>query len=684
MKRHNVRCTFAQDVFDDAKMRKYIPKATYQAIVYARENFAELSAEHRKIYANALCKWAQSMGVTRYTHWFLPLNNRTAEKRDSLYSIDGSYSAVVKFREKELKGEGDASSFPSGGMRQTFEARGITQWDCTAYSFIKDGCLCVPCTFQSFHGEALDTKTPLLKSLKSLDKQAVRVMRALGENVKHVYSAVGIEQEYFVVDNALFERRPDLVYTGRTLFGAPTPKGQEFNDHYFCPPSKKLERFMQEADERLWKLGIVVKTEHNEVAPHQCELASCYLRANLACDHDHLTAEILKKTAEEHGLACLLHEKPFARINGSGKHNNWSLMTDKGENLLEIGDMGWQNARFLLVICAVIKAVDDYSDLLLASISSRGNDCRLGGCEAPPRVMTVFLGEPLQQAITYALSGKWHCGKDLLPDVSMGTDRNRTSPFAFTGNKFEFRSVGSATLSADVNTALNTAVAESFRQFADRLEHAPNVWKSVNELISETFSKHKRVLFDGNNYSQAWAEEAKMRGLKEHGCVTALETLSNAHNINLFVRHGVLSQREMLARQKILLQSYVNTVKTECNAGVEIYRRRVCVAVENYLLRLADLTHVKSDLNLDRQSESHKLERVSKLTKKANALCGRLKKLLGELDDVKTIAEQAHYCEQLLVPALDALRIPIDQLEKLCPADLWPLPTYGQLLFDAK
>ena len=674
--------SFAENVFDDGKMKKLLPKSTYLAIVNARENYVELPERDREIYANTVCRWALKKGVTRYTHWFQPLNNFTAEKRDSLFSIDKSYNAVVKFRGKELsRGEGDASSFPSGGMRQTFEARGITEWDYTSYAFIKGNCLCVPCTFKGFNGEVLDKKTPLLRSCKALNTQALRVLKALGQNVQHVYSVVGAEQEYFLVDKTLFDKRKDLIYTGRTLFGAEPVKGQEFDDHYFRPPSKRIAEFRREVDDELWKLGILVKTEHNEVAPQQHELAPCYTRANLACDYNQLTMETLKKVADSHGFACLLHEKPFAYVNGSGKHNNWSLLTDGDENLLEIGDMGWQNARFLLFLAAVIKAVDEYSELLVATISSAGNDCRLGGYEAPPKVLTVFLGEPLVKAIQYATSKKWRCGVDTLPSVTVGVDRNRTSPFAFTGNKFEFRMVGSSASISDVNTVLNTTVAESLKQFADRLEKSTDVYSTVKELITETFAKHKKVIFDGNNYSESWAHEAKRRNLKCATTVSAIESLMSAHNVNLLEKHSVLNHREMLARQQILLTNYVNTVRVECNVAEQTYRQQIEPSVESYLKDLAEIAKNKNDLSITCELEVGKIDKITKLLKLCNTRCTALQKHLQKLTTLETELQKARYCETALLPALDSLRKCVDRLEKYCPENKWPLPSYGQLLF---
>ena len=686
MKRAKERKSFAENVFDDGKMKKCLPKSTYKAIVCARENYTELSQKDRDIYASAVCRWALKKGVTRYTHWFQPLNNFTAEKRNSLYSVDKERNAVLKFRGKELSlGEGDASSFPNGGIRQTFEARGITQWDYTSYAFIKDGCLCIPTTFSSFNNELLDKKTPLIHSCKALDTQAVRVLRAVGDNAQHVYSVVGAEQEYFLIDKELFDQRKDLVYTGRTLFGAEPPKGQEFDDHYFRPPNKKIADFMYDLDCELWKLGILVRTEHNEVAPHQHELAPCYTKTNLACDYNQLTMETLKKVANAHGFACLLHEKPFANVNGSGKHNNWSLLTDGDENLLEMGDTGRDNARFLLFLSAVVKAVDDYAELLIQSVSSHKNDCRLGGYEAPPKVLTVFLGPPLTKAIQYATtSRKWRCGTDTLPTISTGTDRNRTSPFAFTGNKFEFRMVGSSASISDVNTVLNTAVAESLRQFAERLENTTDVWQTVHELIIETFAKHRRIIFEGDNYSDSWADEAKRRNLKNVSTVTAIENLSNAHNVNLLEKHGVLSHREVLARQQVLLCNYVNTVKIEGTVALDMYVKQIEPCVEKYIKELTDIITNKSNFSISCDLEIGKADKLTKLLKLCNVRARALRNHLQKLSCIQTALHQAHYCESYVLPALNNLRKYVDKLEQLTPQEHWALPTYGQLLFDEK
>ena len=674
---------FAENVFDDGKMKKLLPKSTYNAIESARQNGTELTEHHRNVYAKALLKWATKKGVTRYTHWFQPLNNFTAGKRESIFSLDKNGCATVKFRGKELShGEGDASSFPNGGMRQTFEARGVTQWDYTSYAYVLDDCLFIPTTFTSFNGEVLDKKTPLVRSCRALDSQAMRVLRVLGDKAGHVISVVGAEQEYFLIDRELFEKRRDLVYTGRTLYGAKPPKGQEFNDHYYRKPSGRVVKFMQELDSELWKLGILVKTEHNEVAPHQHELAPCYNRVNLACDYNQLTMEMLCALADRHNLSCLLHEKPFRYVNGSGKHNNWSMLTDTDENLLEMGETPYQNARFMLFLAAVVAAVDEYAELLTASVDSHGNDCRLGGFEAPPQILTVFLGEPLSCAIKEICSHSWQAGKDRIYNVSTGTDRNRTSPFAFTGNKFEFRMVGSAASISDVNTVLNVAVAESLRQFADVLEKSNDVWQDVTKLIAESFARHRRIIFDGDNYGQKWLAEAERRKLKSVTTVAAIESMSSAHNVNLMERHGVLTHREVLARQQILLQNYANILRIEGQVALEMYRKQIAPAAIKYLSMLTQTAKNKSDVNAQCEVELNKIDKLSRLLKQGAAKCAKLKKCIEQADSTEQLLPKAQYMQANVLPAMEALRKTADTLEQLCPEHLFPFPTYGQMLFE--
>ncbi|MCH5160088.1 MAG: glutamine synthetase III [Clostridiales bacterium] len=674
---------FAENVFDDGKMKRYLPKSTYEAIVAAREGAGEPTERDRNRYAKALMKWARKLGVTRYTHWFQPLNDFTAGKRDSIYSIDKLGRAYVKFRGKELScGEGDASSFPNGGMRETFEARGVTHLDYTSYAFVIEDCLFIPTTFTSFNGEVLDKKTPLIRSSIALNKEAMRVLNAIGDKAKHVWSVVGAEQEYFLIDNAYFERRRDLIYCGRTLFGAKPPKGQEFNDHYYRKPSGRVAKFMQDLDAELWKLGIVAKTEHNEVAPHQFELAPCYARVNLACDYNQLTMEMLNGVAKKHGFTCLLHEKPFRYVNGSGKHNNWSILTDTDENLLEMGETAHQNARFMLFLAAVIAAVDEYSELLTASICNHGNDCRLGGYEAPPQILTVFLGEPLSNTIKEICSHKWQAGKDTLPKISTGADRNRTSPFAFTGNKFEFRMVGSSASISDVNTALNVAVAEILRQFADELEHSGDVWQTVTRLVVETFTKHKRIIFDGNNYGEKWLAEAKRRKLKSVDTLSAIENTTNAHNVNLLERHGVLTHREALARQQILLQNYANTLHIEGQVAQEMYIKQIAPSVTQYLHILTKIAKDKNDLGVDCEEEKRQIEQITKLLQRGTKIRKKLTVCLKKSEEISQLVIKTQYMHANILPAIEALRLTADVMEQLCPAHLWSMPTYSEMLFQ--
>ena len=569
MKRKKIDDTFGCDLFEGKTAQKYLSAPLHRAWQQAQINAAQLDEAQLDQLAAAIGKWAAKKGVTHYTHWFAPYGNGAVGKREGLFCpINGG--AKAKFGLKELCCcEVDASSFPSGGLRSAFAAKGITSWDVTSPPFVIEDCLYIPCTLCGAGGEALDRKTPLLRSNVALRRQAVRVLKALGYRTTDVYSAVGAEQEYFLVDKALCDMRADLCCCGRTLFGA-DPQLHRCG-HYLAPIDEETLQFVRSVDNQLWRLGIAVKTEHSEVSPRQFELVPCHMRAQRACDANLIAQEILLREAAKRNMTCLLHEKPFAYVNGSGKHNNWSIVAD-GENLLEAGNTPAQNMRFLLMLAAVIKGADDYCELLLAAVSSHGNDCRLGGCEAPPQVLTVFLGRQLSKAVRLATNGKWRYGVDILPRISSNAERNRTSPFAFTGNKFEFRSVGASGSLADVNTALNVAVAESLRQFADVLERSIDVCRTVGQIVTETFAQHKRILFDGDNYDPLWAAEAKRRGLKSYTAVQAAMSLTNAHNVNVLERHNVLTFRETQARRQILLQQYADTVMQEgavaicCNA----------------------------------------------------------------------------------------------------------------------
>jgi len=684
MKNNFTANTFGQNVFDYKKMRRYLPRSVYNAVKNARENGATLTDKQINVYAAALKKWALKKGVTRYTHWFQPLNNLTAEKHDSLNSLNKEGYAVIKFRGKELqRGEGDASSLPSGGMRDSYEARGVTLWDYTAFPFIKGDCLCIPTTFCGAGGETLDKKKPLIASCKALNKQALRLLKSIGMPAKQVKSVVGAEQEYFLIDKTLFDRRKDLVYTGRTLFGKMAPKGQEFDDHYFRPPSETVIKFMQDVDLELWKLGIIVKTEHNEVAPCQYELAPCYTDANCACDQNQLIMETLKNVASKHGLACLLHEKPFDKINGSGKHNNWSLLTDSDCNLLEAGNTPEQNARFLLVLSAVIKATDDYNGLLISSITSASNDLRLGGYEAPPKILTVYLGEKFTDVIKEIISTDWQFGKDTLPKDIYGADRNRTSPLAFCGNKFEFRMVGSSACIADVNTVLNTVIAESFKIFADRLQNSQNVWSTVEEIVKDTFETHGRVIYNGNGYSGEWIGEATSRGLNYTDSDTIFCQLTDNKTVNLFESNNVLNRRELLARQTIKLETYCNTVNLESIVANEIYERQIAPAIESYLNLLSALANSKQNVNLDNTAEKEKITAITQLQSKCSETIESLKKAVTQNNAPPLYNEVTLRCKRAR-EYLSQLRQYVNELEQVCPKSDWPMPTYGQLLFSEK
>lgn len=676
--------TFAENVFDYNKMRKYLPKSTFKAIKLAREQNVKPSQRDADIYAEALKKWALSRGATRYTHWFQPLNNFTAEKRDSLSSLNKEGQAIIKFGAKQLqKGEGDASSLPNGGMRDTYEARGVTNWDYAAFAFVKGDCLRIPTTFCGAGGETLDKKTPLLKSAVALNKQALRVLNALNMPANSVKSVVGAEQEYFLIDKTLFDKRKDLIYTGRTLFGKMPPKGQEFEDHYFRPPRDKVIRFMQEVDEELWKLGVIVKTEHNEVAPCQYELASCYTDVNIACDQNQLIMETLNNVATKQGLACLLHEKPFDKINGSGKHNNWSLLTDNDCNLLDAGNTPEQNARFLLTLSAIIKGVDEYNGLLLSSIATASNDLRLGGFEAPPRTLTVFLGDPLTNVINDIINGNWQFGIDALPQDVYASDRNRTSPFAYTGNKFEFRMVGSSAAIADVNAIINSIVAESLRYYADKLESSLDKWRTAKELVAETFTKHNRVIYNGNGYSDEWSKEAAKRGLTSPDTAELLSILTDEKTVELFEKHGILNRRELQALRDVKLKGYCDTIHLEGIVSCEIYERQISPAVEEYTRLLTEIATGKKTLELPYDAEKSKIVSLSELQNSCMQDVAKLKDLL-ENGTKLSLYERAKMYGEEARKAMLSLRRDVNELEQICPKNKWPMPTYGQLLFDEK
>lgn len=675
---------FAKNVFDRKKMKKYLPRATYKAIVASETTGKSISQKDTERFAQGIKKWALSRGVARYTHLFQPLNNFTAGKRDNLSSVDGEGNAIIKFRGKELqKGESDASSFPSGGIRQTFEARGVTRWDVSSQAFIKDGCLYIPTTFGSFTGEALDKKTPLLRSCAALNKQAVRLLKLVGTSCKKVVSVVGAEQEYFLIDKEKYLARADLVNTGRTLLGAPPCKGQELNDHYYSSPSQKTLSFWAEVDTELWKLGIIVKTEHKEVAPCQFELAPCYAPVHIACDQNQIVMKTLQSVADKFGLVCLLHEKPFDKVNGSGKHNNWSLLTNANENLFEQGETPLEHARFLLLLASVVKAVDEHQDLLHLSVSSAANDCRLGGFEAPPHIISVFLGDHYEKILQTVNNPNFKMGTSLLPKFLETTDRNRTSPFAFTGNKFELRMVGSSASLADCNTVLNTVMADSLQYFADVLEHSQDLWTDAKNLVRTIFARHSKIVFNGNSYSENWLTEASNRKLLNvTSTPQAIKCLSDDKNAALFEVQQVLTARELGAVRQILLENYCNTLTIEANTLTEIAERQVAPAARKFLESLLKTATAKQQLNLDFNQEYALAKKMSTLQKRLAWHAARIRKKLANCKLLNTPLEKAEYICNLIVPAMKQLRQICDRLEQLCPKEMWPFPTYGDLLRD--
>ena len=692
----NVTELFGSMVFNDAIMRARLPKETYRALQKTIDEGKHLDPQVANVVANAMKDWAVEKGVTHYTHWFQPMTGITAEKHDSFISPVKGGSVILEFSGKELiKGEPDASSFPSGGLRATFEARGYTAWDPTSYAFIKDKVLYIPTAFCSYGGEALDKKTPLLRSMEVLSKQAVRVLKLFGhDDVNHVFSTVGPEQEYFLIDKALYEKRRDLIYTGRTLFGAKPPKGQELEDHYFGAIKPRIQAFMDALNEELWKLGVLAKTEHNEVAPAQHELAPIFSITNVAADHNQLTMEIMKKVAARFGLACLLHEKPFAGVNGSGKHNNWSMSTNTGLNLLEPGQTPYENAQFLLFLAAVVKAVDEHQDMLRVSVASAGNDHRLGANEAPPAIMSVFLGEELTDIVESLTTGNPYSsrkknemtiGVDVLPPLPKdSTDRNRTSPFAFTGNKFEFRSLGSSFSISGPNIVLNTIVAESLNQFAAELEGAENFTAKLNELVVKAFTDHKRIIFNGNNYSADWVVEAEKRGLLNlSSTVEALPYFVKEKNIKLFTSHKVFSETEMHSRYEILVEGYIKVINIEAYTALDIARKDILPAVLAFSKSVADTALSKKALlpSLNLAAEEALLTKLSVLT---DSLVSKIEALADSLADGSgsDLLAHAKHSHHKLVPAMAELRAVADELETIVGKEYWPLPTYGELLFN--
>ena len=689
----SIPISFGELVFNDAAMKARLPAQTYLALKDTIRCGKPLEADIAGEVASAMKEWAIEKGATHYTHWFQPLTGYTAEKHDSFLSPSKDGGAILEFSAKELiMGEPDASSFPSGGLRATFEARGYTAWDPTSYAFIKDSTLCIPTIFCSHGGDALDKKTPLLRSMQLIDEQARRILAFFGhKDVRRVISTVGAEQEYFLVNKALFDQRPDLRFCSRTLLGAPPAKGQELEDHYFGAISPRVMDFMRDVDSELWRLGVFAKTEHKEVAPGQYELACVYADANTATDHNQLVMEMLRNTAMKHDMVCLLHEKPFAGINGSGKHNNWSLATDTGMNLLEPGKNPKDNLQFLLFLAAVIKAVDEYQDLLRVSVSGAGNDQRLGGFEAPPAIISVFLGETLSELLSsierredYAERAvrMLESGVCVVPALRMDTtDRNRTSPFAFTGNKFEFRMPGSSHSIADVNTVLNTIVAESLRQFADKLENAQDFRHEAFRVVRHVVRDHKRILFSGNGYSQEWAAEAESRGLLNLPTTAdALPHLISEKNIALFTRYGIYSERELRSRYEIQLENYVKLIHIEGATLLEMVRRSVLPAMLACQKELLSACTMKKGLGLDAPVEQALLTQIADACIQLHRCCDELSQVIDHLPEENQAA--ALHCKEKILPAMAAVRQYADQLEQLCPADAWPLPAYEELLFS--
>ncbi len=693
----NVPEIFGCMVFNDDVMRERLPKEVYKSLTKTIATGRTIDASIADVVANAMKDWAIEKGATHYTHWFQPLTGVTAEKHDSFISPVGSCKVVMEFSGKELiKGESDASSFPTGGLRATFEARGYTAWDPGSYAFVKDGTLYIPTAFCSYTGEALDTKTPLLRSMDAINTQGLRILRLFGDTTcKRLNNTVGAEQEYFIIDKEIYDKRKDLIYTGRTLFGAPAPKGQELEDHYFGPLKTRISAFMAELDEELWKLGINSKTKHNEAAPAQHELAPIFETTNMAVDHNLLIMEYMKKVAERHGLVCLLHEKPYKGVNGSGKHDNWSISTDTGKNLLNPGKVPAENVKFLLILAAIIKAVDDYQDLLRISVATAGNDHRLGAHEAPPAIVSIFVGEEIEQIINSIVDGKTYEGvkagiMDLgVPSVPTfrkdTTDRNRTSPLAFTGNKFEFRMLGSSQNIAMPNIVLNTAVAESFKQFADVLENAEDFDAALNKLLKDTFSAHKRILFDGNGYSGEWEVEAERRGLLNlKTSVDAYKCFNAQKNVKLFTDHGVMSEIEINSREEIYFENYSKIVNIEALTMIEMATREIIPAVNAYVAELADTASAKLAVfpEADCSIERDLVTRLSALNSEAYGDIKALKAAEAKAAGTAgAIAMAEAYCNEV-IPAMQKLREVVDTMEPLVAADFWPLPTYGDMMFN--
>ena len=697
----NVSAIFGEDVFNDAVMQERLPKKVYKDLKKTIEEGKDLDLATADVIAHEMKEWAIEKGATHYTHWFQPLTGVTAEKHDSFISSPlPNGKVLMSFSGKELiKGEPDASSFPSGGLRATFEARGYTAWDCTSPAFVRHDAagatLCIPTAFCSYTGEALDQKTPLLRSMEAINKESLRLLRLFGNTTsKKVTPSVGAEQEYFLVDADKFLQRKDLIYTGRTLFGAMPPKGQELDDHYFGTIRQRIAAFMKDVNEELWKVGVTAKTQHNEVAPAQHELAPIYAEANVAVDHNHLVMQTLKRVACQHGMKCLLHEKPFAGVNGSGKHNNWSITTDDGMNLLDPGKKPHENTQFLLVLACILKAVDTHADLLRESAADPGNDHRLGANEAPPAIISIFLGEQLEDVMlqlintgsaTHSLKGgKLETGVSTLPDVSKdATDRNRTSPFAFTGNKFEFRMVGSRDSIAGPNVVLNTIVAEAFAEACDALEGAEDFDAAAQEYIKKTFTEHQRIVFNGNGYSDEWVAEAEKRGLPNiKSMVEAIPSLVKEENIAMFEKFGVFTKAELESRAEIKFESYAKAINIEARTMIDMASKQIVPAIMKSTKTLADTVLSVKEAGVEPVVQSDILKEVSDLLVETKKALEALKEITDKAAAMDEGEEQARFYHFEVVPAMDALRAPVDKLEMIIDKKDWPMPSYGDLIFE--
>ena len=694
---------FGSMVFNEKTMKERLPKETFKALMKTIKDGEKLDINVATVVANAMKDWAIEKGATHFTHWFQPLTGITAEKHDSFIQPTNDGSIIMEFSGKELvQGEPDASSFPSGGIRATFEARGYTAWDPTSYAFIKDSTLCIPTAFCSYTGEALDKKTPLLRSMEAINKQALRILHLFGnEDVTNVKTTVGPEQEYFLVDKSVYDKREDLIYTGRTLFGAKAPKGQELEDHYFGMIKPRVQAYMKDLNDELWKLGILAKTEHNEVAPAQHELAPIFSTTNIACDHNQLTMEIMKKVASRHGMVCLLHEKPFDGVNGSGKHNNWSISTNTGKNLLDPGATPDSNAQFLLFLSAVIKAVDDYQDLLRISVASAGNDHRLGANEAPPAIVSMFLGDELTEILDCLESGKpygahakekMQIGVTVLPEFNKdATDRNRTSPFAFTGNKFEFRMLGSQDSIACANIMINTAVADVLSQFADQLEGSKDFQNDLQKLILKTIKDHKRIIFNGNGYDDAWVKEAEKRGLYNlKSTPEAISHLLDAKNVEAFKKHGVFTETEIKSRFEIQNENYYKLLNIEALTMIEMTKKKILPCGSKFASCLSQTVALEKDAlgtnagELDSTYEKELLKKVAGLTSKIYKAVNDLEAKVEQSKEIEDAEKLAYYFHDTVLESMAALRKLVDELESVSPKELWPFPSYGDLLFSVR